>query len=177
MGLVTTPMITNVLCMERFVANGDRDFHSAHQYDKFCWNGSMTFNGHPYAVNPDICNDLAGECISQYRIRNGFGDCLNDLDEEETETKTYCTGRVGQQRFQCFNHQQKCLTLPWLGTGTADCSNEYDEKWFGTGIILKTQFPCFQSQTDGCHHVKAYIQQSSTTNKTYNGPLGSRQQQ
>ncbi|CAF5148343.1 unnamed protein product, partial [Rotaria magnacalcarata] len=156
---------------------GYQDFHSPHQYDAFCWNESLTFNGRLYAVNPGMCDAVGRECISQYRIRDGTDDCLNSLDEVETVESSYCTGRVGQQRFQCFNHEHKCLPATELGSGIVECSNEYDEKWLGAGTVLSNQFPCFQDQTDGCHHVKAYIQQSSNTNQTYSPSLTDIEQQ
>jgi len=44
---------------------------------------------------------------------------------------------------------------------------------FGTGSSLRNQLSCFQDQNDGCHHVKACIQHSSTStiNQTYNTSL------
>ena len=87
--------------------------------------------------------------------------------------QTYCTGKLGQQRFQCFNKEHKCLPLISLGTSIADCANGYDEIWFGTGDSLRIQLPCFKDRTDDCHHLKAYIQHSSIpmNNQTYNTSL------
>ncbi|CAM4826788.1 unnamed protein product [Rotaria magnacalcarata] len=175
--LVKSARIAELFCKKEWIMYGYQDFHSPHQYDAFCWNESLTFNGRLYAVNPGMCDAVGRECISQYRIRDGTDDCLNSLDEVETVESSYCTGRVGQQRFQCFNHEHKCLPATELGSGIVECSNEYDEKWLGAGTVLSNQFPCFQDQTDGCHHVKAYIQQSSNTNQTYSPSLTDIEQQ
>ncbi|CAF5065639.1 unnamed protein product [Rotaria magnacalcarata] len=42
---------------------------------------SLTLNGRPYAVNPDMCTSEE-ECISQYRIRDGFRDYVDEEDEK-----------------------------------------------------------------------------------------------
>ncbi|UJR18900.1 hypothetical protein I4U23_022028 [Adineta vaga] len=179
LGLIASSRIAQVLCVKYFLPAGIPDFSSVHQYDKFCWNESLTFNGHPYAVNPDVCKDGAGECISHYRIRDAYFNCFYNLDERITSEKTYCTGRVGRQRFQCYSNERKCLPVFALGTGNVDCSNEYDEKWFGTGTSLRHQLPCFQHQTDGCHDAKTYIQDSSASNinQTYNISLATYQRE
>ncbi len=174
--LISNPLINHVLCTINDPNYGNRDFLSPYQNDKFCWNDSLTFNGRPYAVNPDICT-RSGECISQYRIRDGSQDCIGGEDEEMVLDKNYCTANVGRHRFQCFNDQRKCLTLTRLGTGTTDCSNGYDEDWYGTGTNLRLQLSCFKEVTTGCHLLKAYIQQSSTRNSSNNSSLVNPQQQ
>ncbi|CAF1139291.1 unnamed protein product [Adineta steineri] len=161
--LITAPILNHLLCKIMDPQNIYRDYLSPHQTNKKCWNDSLTFNGRPYAVNPDICIST-GECISQYRINDGHPDCYSVEDESTAVTKNYCTGNVGQQRFQCFNDQHKCLPLRGLGTGNNDCSNSYDESWFGTGTDLRQQVTCFPREVGDCDHVKAYIQQSSVRN-------------
>ncbi|CAF1592443.1 unnamed protein product [Rotaria sp. Silwood1] len=161
-----TPRINHELCTFDKWDKGYRDFLSPLQYDKNCWNESLTFNGRPYAVKPNICN-YAGECISQYRIRDGVLNCHGTTDDEDMIfEENYCTGNVGQQRFQCFNDEHKCLPLNRLGTGRADCLNSYDESWYGIGSSLRYQAICFKELTTDCHHVKEYIHQSSTSNSS-----------
>lgn len=87
---------------------GYQDYKSPYQDDKFCWNGSLTFNDRPYAVNPGICT-RSKECLSQYRIRDGSLDCWDDQDEKRSLEKNYCTGNVGRHRFQCFDDEHKCV--------------------------------------------------------------------
>ncbi len=163
-GDVISPHLNPIMMISHPVMNhGYQDFLSSHKNDKFCWNDSLTFNGRSYAVNPDICME-GGECISQYRIRDGSFDCYQGEDEELLLKENYCTGNVGRHRFQYFNDEHKCLTLKDLGSGTVECSNNYDESWYATGTDLRRQFQCLKAITTGCHIVKAYIQQSSTRN-------------
>ena len=176
LALINYHRISDFLCAVDDPENEHRDFLSPQQNDKFCWNESLTFNGRPYAVNPGICISPGG-CISQYRIRDRFLDCLDARDEEVALDKNYCTKNVGRQRFQCFNAEHKCLPLIRLGTGTVECLNRYDESWYGTGTNLQRQIPCFEEVTTACHLVRAYIQQSSSRNSSNNSsPVDSQQQ-
>ena len=173
---ISNLLLNNALCTIDDPAIGYRDLFSPHQNGKFCWNDSLTFNGHPYAVNPDICT-RSGECISQYRIRDGSTDCFDQEDEKKTLNKDYCIGNVGRHRFQCFNDQRKCLHLYRLGTGMADCSNNYDESWYGTGTDIRHQLSCFKALKVDCHLAKKYIQQSSNRNSSDNSSLDYSQEQ
>ncbi|CAF4111219.1 unnamed protein product [Adineta steineri] len=160
---VERPNLLQYLCTIDNPEHVYRDSLSPHQYDKFCWNNSVTFNGRPYAVEPDICK-YAG-CLSQYRILDGLPDCFFAGDEKMTY-QNYCTGNVGRHRFQCFDDQNRCFTLLTLGTGFAHCSNNYDETWFDTGIFLRERMPCEKDDLSHCDHLKAYIIQSSAKNTT-----------
>ncbi|CAF1172971.1 unnamed protein product [Adineta ricciae] len=161
--IIMQHLINHGLCTINDPAYGDRDFSSPLQNDKFCWNDSLTFNGRPYAVNPNICLRV-GECISQYRIRDGTYDCLGGDDEAVVLERSYCTGNVGRQRFQCFNKEHKCLTIERLRTYVIDCSNSYDESLHGIGISSEDQVQCVKGHMTNCHQLKDYIQQSSIGN-------------
>ncbi len=166
-GVIYIHLIHHLLCTLDNPELAYRDFLSPHQNDKFCWNDSLTFNGRPYAVNPDIYT-TEGECISQYRIGDGQYDCYDARDDFMVLDKNYCTENVGRHRFQCFNDQHKCFLPIRLGTGYADCSNSYDESWYGTGTDLRLQLSCEKAIKTDCHLVKEYIQQSSIRNSTNN---------
>jgi hypothetical protein len=166
---ISTANINDLICSssipkDKYVYE---DFPSPFQNDLFCWNDSLTFNGRRYAVYPNIC-PYPARCISQYRIHDSKWDCLFGEDERTIIEKNYCTGNVGRQRFQCFNDDHKCLTLSTLGSGAFDCSNNYDESYFGIGGSLQTQLQCQKSLTAECHRVKEYIQQSSLINSSNN---------
>ena len=166
--LINYPNLNNVMCAFDDPTDGDRDFLSSQQNDKFCWNDSLTFSGRPYAVYLDMCT-YSGECISQYRIRDGFWDCYDNQDEKMPIKNNYCTGNVGRQRFQCFNNEYKCFPLLMLGSGYADCSNDYDESWYGTGTDIRIDIPCEkETTTTDCNRLKEYIQESSNRNSTNN---------
>jgi hypothetical protein len=161
--VVVTPHIQQVLCSGSFPNYIKQDAESPFKINKFCWNGSLTFNGRPYAVEPNIYIP-EGQCISQYRIQDGTSDCLLGDDETKFLGKSYCTDNVGKQRFQCYNHQNMCLTSNNLGTGTSQCSNSYDESWYGSGLRLSQDLPCESDLAAGCNRVKEYVQQSSLQN-------------
>lgn len=165
--LLTSPFINQWICGWIDPSRIQRDYSSPFQYEKSCWNASLTFNGRPHAVNPHACAAV-GQCISQYRIHDGTMDCINNDDERVLFEKNYCTASVGRHRFQCFDAQYKCLPTAFLGTGISECSNEYDESRYGTGIPIQLDFPCYKEQTVNCHHVKDYVQQSAATNASHN---------
>ena len=157
------PRFNYDLCTLNQPHMGYKDFSSPFQYNMFCWNESLTFNDRPYAVNPNAC-PYARECISQYRIHDGFSDCLNNEDQKMVFDNDYCTGNVGRHRFQCYNDQQKCLPLLMLGTGSSECSNSYDEMWYGSGLFLSQSVTCKKSDIVDCDRLKAYVRLSSTKN-------------
>jgi hypothetical protein len=79
--IFSIPTINHLLCQTSGSLPGHKNYSSPYKNDMFCWNDSLTFNGRPYAVNPNICTTF-GECISQYRIRDGMYECMDRQDEE-----------------------------------------------------------------------------------------------
>ncbi|CAF3940130.1 unnamed protein product [Rotaria sordida] len=169
-GILTTARSNHVLCKLNNSNIGFRNPNSSFRHDPFCWNDSLTFNGRPYAVQLDMC-DEAGECISQYRIRDQSYDCLAGEDELKIVKKNFCTGNVGRQRFQCYNDENRCLPLNYLGSATTECSNSYDEMWYGTDAPLQIQLPCTKYDKESCSDAKEYIRQSSIRNWTLNSTI------
>ncbi|CAF4939346.1 unnamed protein product [Rotaria sp. Silwood1] len=169
-GILTTARSNHVLCTLNDSNVGFRNPNSSFRHDPFCWNDSLTFNGRPYAVQLDMC-DEAGECISQYRIRDRSYDCLKGEDELKIVEKNFCTGNVGRQRFQCYNDKNQCLPLIYLGSATTECSNSYDEMWYGTDAPLQTQLPCRKYDKESCSNAKEYIRKSSIRNWTLNNDI------
>jgi hypothetical protein len=167
---VTISFSNQLLCTTEFSDYINKNFSSRFQNDKFCWNDSLTFNGRPYAVNPNACAN-SGQCISQYRIHDGTYDCLYNNEENMIFEKNYCTGNVGRQRFQCYDDQYKCLTSEMLGTGSQQCSNIYDESLYGNGLPIRQDIPCDTYLTNECYRIKEYIRQSSAKNSTRNNSL------
>jgi hypothetical protein len=168
--IITNPLMNQLVC---FLTDPDtvyQDLTSRLQYDEFCWNESLTFNGRPYAVNPDLCVDT-GQCISQYRIHDGPQDCPSGHDEIIVLEKSLCTGNVGRHRFQCYNNQHKCLTMEELGTKVSQCSNNYDESWYGNSLSLRQDLLCQTGVTTDCDRLKDYVQQSSAQNSSRNYSL------
>ncbi|CAF4301199.1 unnamed protein product [Rotaria socialis] len=175
--LILDRRFNHVLCETKTPGLIYRYFESPHKNHQFCWNYSLTFNRRPYAVNLNMCT-RKGECISQYRIRDGHADCWDGQDERMVPGKSYCMANVGRHRFQCYdNNERKCLTLNRLDTGIPNCLNNYDESLYGTGSGIKWNLPCSTNLKTDCHLVKTYIQQSSARNFSSNTPLVNRERQ
>ncbi|CAF4065171.1 unnamed protein product [Rotaria sordida] len=151
------------LCAMSEYMYGYLNYSSRFQYEPNCWNNSRTFNDQPYAVFPDVCQ-TSRECISQYRIHDGYHDCIDKEDDFKDFDKDYCTGNVKRHRFQCFNNEHKCLLVSYLGSGKNECSNGYDEIWYGTGNPIAREINCYEGNNAGCDRLREYIRLSSITN-------------
>ncbi|CAF1660581.1 unnamed protein product, partial [Rotaria sp. Silwood1] len=141
--------------------HNNRNYFSSFQHDKFCWNESLTFNGRPYAVALEVCRSR-GSCMSQYRIRDGSVDCHDGQDELELFEKGYCTGNAGRHRFRCFNGEHNCLPLHGMGNTHDECSNMFDELWYGTVNIITKDGYCGKQDITACKALREYIKMSST---------------
>ncbi|CAF1254201.1 unnamed protein product [Adineta steineri] len=118
--------------------------------------------------------NLTDEKQCEYLVRCLLSDglerncpCNSREDEVRYSTNTYCAENVGRHRFQCFNSQHKCLSVHSLGSGTAECSNKYDEMWYGTGNSLE-ESKCQKHDHTDCERLKQYIKESSIKNFTQN---------
>ncbi|CAF4239799.1 unnamed protein product [Rotaria sp. Silwood2] len=151
------------LCAMSEYINGYRDNSSRFQYEKNCWNEFRTFNDRPYAVFSGVCN-TSRECISQYRIHDGYHDCIDKEDDFKHFEKDYCTGNVKRHRFQCFHNEHKCLSISYLGSGKNECSNGYDEIWYDTGNAIAQEINCHEGNDAGCGRLREYIRLSSISN-------------
>lgn len=160
---ILNPRFNHELCTGKHLTTGRSDHLSSFQFDENCWNGSRTFNGQPYAVKLDAC-PYGRECISQYRIYDGFLDCLLNEDEERDFGKSYCTGSVGQSRFQCFNDEHRCLPLIFLGTQFSQCSNGFDEARYGLDYLFMRNMRCRGTDNSDCEDWQEYVRQSSSKN-------------
>ncbi|CAF4718539.1 unnamed protein product, partial [Rotaria sp. Silwood2] len=141
------------LCAMSEYINGYRDNSSRFQYEKNCWNEFRTFNDRPYAVFSGVCN-TSRECISQYRIHDGYHDCIDKEDDFKHFEKDYCTGNVKRHRFQCFHNEHKCLSISYLGSGKNECSNGYDEIWYDTGNAIAQEINCHEGNDAGCGRLR-----------------------
>jgi hypothetical protein len=138
-----------------------RNNTSSIKYDNDCWKNSLTFNGRLYAVH-DICTTFR-QCISQYRINDGWRDCWNNDDENVFNSEKDLCSRVRKHRFQCSSDQPTCLTISWLGDGTTQCSNSYDEHFYGHGRAI-FELKCHKSHPANCQLVKEYIKDATHSN-------------
>ncbi|UJR12437.1 hypothetical protein I4U23_016613 [Adineta vaga] len=96
-------------------------------YDQFCYNDSQTFTNQSYNVI-DVCNRTK-ECISAYRIADGFVDCADRMDEAEIHRNLVLKTclRMRRHRFRCSSEQPTCLPISFFNDNIQDCNNNYDE--------------------------------------------------
>ncbi|CAF1414436.1 unnamed protein product [Adineta steineri] len=156
--LIGFPLIDFIFCNNENIV---RDYESPIQYHKSCWNESRTWNGRQYAFF-DICIE-SHECISQYRIGDGYWDC-DEIKIESMINKDLCAN-VEKHRFQCDNEPLACLSVRGIGDKWEDCSNGHDEFIGGLGDAL-SEINCQQQDTDGCHFLREYSDHHSRINIT-----------
>ncbi|CAF0981912.1 unnamed protein product [Didymodactylos carnosus] len=150
-----------------FIATQHNNSLLAPHYDLNCWSQTTkTFNNLPYQFT-DICNDTQ-ECLSDYRINDGFSDCFYETDEINSLNSTLCTNQE-QYRFKCSDDEPKCLTVFTLIDGGMNCKNNYDKYLFGEGLPL-SDIQCNQRDDNGCYVLKNYIKQSWISVKNVTSP-------
>ncbi|CAF0816639.1 unnamed protein product [Adineta ricciae] len=131
-------------------------------YDINCYRNSRTFNHQSYNF-VDVCQQ-SRECISTYRIQDGFANCLDGNDEKQTKgTFNTCSG-LQHHRFRCSTNQSTCLSPLSLGNLDVDCDNRFDESWFGTDITL-AKLSCKYNSKDDCLFIRQYIERSWSFDK------------
>ena len=144
---------------EHLLCNGNKSNarHSEGGYDPFCYNNSKTFNNQPYRVY-DVCTE-SKECISAYRIHDGYRNCATKSDENQTELIPTLCSNLHRYRFACFHQDPMCLTVNSLGNTFLDCRNNYDESWMGFGSTI-SKLNCNNELKDDCLSLRSYIEQS-----------------
>ncbi|CAF1622912.1 unnamed protein product, partial [Adineta ricciae] len=106
----------------------------------------------------NVCND-SRRCLSVSRINDGFYSCLDRKDENvKIDIHESCKG-LKSYRFYCSVNQPTCLSIIVLGNKWNECSNGYDELWFGIGQQL-SEMNCNEQRTDECSLLRKYIEQS-----------------
>ncbi|CAF1530044.1 unnamed protein product [Adineta ricciae] len=142
-----------------------RDETSKFQYSATCWNDSVTFNGLPYAFQ-DVCPGTS-ICFSQYRIGDGYSDCVND-ESQYLLANSYC-GRIQKHRFRCSPQQMTCFPVEQfdlVGTVTS-CTNYHDRFLNGDGRPV-AEIVCRENEEDNeCQLIRYYVGNSSVANSTF----------
>ncbi|CAF3252140.1 unnamed protein product [Rotaria socialis] len=138
---ILRPKSNSFICSPLIYFSEYQNFNLTLQYDEFCWNNSFSFNGRRYAVYPNTCKYAIG-CISQYRIHDGFADCLYGEDETTAFEDTYCKKPAGRHRFQCFDDEHKCLSQILLNGERSECSNKYDRQCIQLDWVCDGEWDC-----------------------------------
>ena len=126
-------------------------------YDLHCHNNSRTFNNHTYYF-VDVC-EQSKECISAYRINDGYKNCADEMDEQQSHLVLTLCSKYRRYRFRCSIDEPTCLTVTHLGNLSPDCKNNYDEWWMGTDRML-SQMKCNKKSKDDCEILRQYIEMS-----------------
>ncbi|CAF1223276.1 unnamed protein product [Adineta steineri] len=126
-------------------------------YDRFCYNDSRTFNNRSYYFI-DVCN-ISRECISAYRIQDGYENCVDRQDENRHDIVANTCSKLKRHRFQCSAQEPHCLSVNKLGDLWDDCKNKYDESWMGTETML-SKMKCNSKSKDDCLYIRQYIEAS-----------------
>ncbi|CAF1168785.1 unnamed protein product [Adineta steineri] len=136
-------------------------------YDRYCYNNSQTFNNRPYNFI-DICNE-SKECISAYRINDGYFDCADRKDEYVDDPNLSTCLNIQRHRFRCSNEQPTCLRVTAVGDDYEICHNHHDELWMGTSLELSA-LECNRYDRLDCAFIRQYIETSQkidTSNVSY----------
>ncbi len=145
--------LETILC----ASESNRPILSDIGYDEFCYNDSRTFNNRSYHFI-DVCEE-SKECISAYRIKDGYEDCAYSEDEEiSTQFPNTCSN-MQRHRFRCSSEQPTCLFVNTIGDEFTDCMNVRDEWWMKGGIKL-SELICNTQSKDDCERIRQYIETS-----------------
>ena len=153
-----------------------RNHSSSMKYADNCWKNSTTFSGHRYAFD-DVCN-TSKRCISQYRINDGWPDCVSYEDEDVFDSEIDRCDRVRQHRFRCSTEEPKCLHTSTLRNLLIDrCSNHHNKYLYGNGVLIK-EIPCRTSNLHNCVLIKEHVKNSPfISNSTTNGSINTHSSQ
>ncbi|CAF1672573.1 unnamed protein product [Rotaria magnacalcarata] len=149
----TLPRVEDSLC--RYAKN--RSSFGNKSYDQSCHSHSLTFNNRPYSSS-NICSK-PDKCISIYRMKDGFIDCTDKMDETNDYPLDKICSKVKRYRFRCSFAQPTCLSVTTLGNLRNDCENLFDERWVGTSAKL-IDIKCNKLWKDECRMLREYIEES-----------------
>ena len=123
-----------------------------------CHQHSLTYNNHSYNLSTNICN-TSKTCISLYRIKDGFVNCVDEMDEKGNISIDSICSKMQRYRFRCSDDQPTCLSVTALGNDQQDCNNRFDELWFGTRTKL-SDIDCNKLRKHECEVLRQYIEGS-----------------
>ena len=154
------PIIVNYPAWLEYLLCTDENIHrdrseNAKKFDKLCWSKvARTFSTNKSYNFKDIC-PYESQCLSTYRINDGYNDCYDGLDEKYNDSDS-CTN-IRKYRLQCsLSEQPMCLLPAFIGNEATECFNRYDEFMFGSVVPIEG-FECFNEHDNKCHLLRNYI--------------------
>ena len=131
---------------------------SQKDYHDSCLGDSQTFNNRSYHWI-DVCGN-SSQCISAYRINDGFSSCGQKEDEkQQNELVTKACANVQRHRFRCSSEQATCLLASKLPGLLEQCNTAKDET--STFIQMSTWTTQCTSRSDpDCYSLRRLIEAS-----------------
>ncbi|CAF3900572.1 unnamed protein product [Rotaria sordida] len=141
--------------------------NDAPKFDELCWSEkTRTLNTNKSYSFQNVC-PTNPQCLSSYRINDGYDDCHHSIDERQYNYPESCTN-IRKYRLQCSSSEQPtCLLSEFMGTMTDECFNFYDEYFFGSNVRIEG-ITCFKQNDNQCQLFRNYIEMT-TKNLTKEG--------
>ena len=128
-------------------------------YDRFCANQSRTFNNRSYHFI-DVC-EKSRECISAYRIADGYQDCADGLDENRTDLVSTSCFPIRRHRFRCSTEKTTCLPVNQLSHFASKCQNIDGGSSMSSEVPL-VRLRCYRASRVDCQLIRQRIEASWT---------------
>ena len=127
-------------------------------YNPHCHSGSRTFSNRSYHWI-DVC-EKSNECISAYRINDGFGNCENRIDELQDNTLlSKSCSNVRHHRFRCSLSEATCLSANTLADLARQCRNTANTLSKSIQIAI-SRAQCNSQSTVSCSLLRGLIEAS-----------------
>ena len=124
----------------------------------FCYNDSRTFNNRSYH-SIDVCK-LSSQCISAYRVADGFSYCLSHLNASQmSEFVSRSCSNVQRHRFRCSTDRATCFYASTLANLPNWCTNTLDASAKGIQILASTT-QCTDESKPYCFLLRQLIKAS-----------------
>ena len=149
-----------------FCHNNDifqNESRKAPQSDKLCWSEvAKTLGTNKSYSFLDACPGHP-QCLSSYRINDGYDDCYDARDEDRKDYPQSCVN-IRKYRLQCsLEEQPMCLAPDLVGSYSPDCHNSYDEFFFHSNIHIQG-VKCDYQDDNGCAALRDYIEMTTKNN-------------
>jgi hypothetical protein len=90
---------------------------------------------------------------------------MNETDERANISISRVCSKMQRYRFRCSAEEPTCLSVTALGNLQNDCTNKFDELWFGTSTQINN-INCNKLWQDQCEILRQYIENSWILNST-----------
>ena len=144
-----TDLQMSLMYIESFICKlaSERTNTSHDGYHRHCHNDSRTFNNRSYHWF-DVC-ERPSNCISAYRVNDGFANCRYQNDEAQTDKLVLKScSRVQRHRFRCSMSQVTCRIASVLTVSFHHCKSIKDTLSRGIQVAISRARCNSQLKTD-----------------------------